>query len=341
MACPGRRAIERQGNETSTIQNWTSISTQVTRMKQSLHLAVAAATMGMITFASAGHFEIGSEVESFNSAYEDKSLYLPYVTIGGNPIKGSDFHAELKTSYSQHDSSAKRDSSNRYRHDILVGNTWSSGDFTFAPEYLLRQDFMSDGSRIYEHRIFPNMSYRINDTFSLGLDGFVALVQAKRQEARGSDHNSDSSVFNYNDYKHEFDFCLDTRISDTQLFTVSVFTEYGKINDMNENDEHRQETAEEWQLRLIYSHNFGNFTLEPFVRIGLSRDVETISGKTLDEKRHRYGVAGSYQLTPEVTLVGEVYGQTQGLEGVNTDGEIYSKDDKNMMFYKIGVNYTF
>lgn len=310
-------------------------------MKQSLRFAVAAATMGMIASASAGYFEIGSEMESFNSAYETDSFYLPYVIVGGNPIEGSNFRAELKTSYRQYDSSEKRNSSNRYRQDITVGNSWSFGDFTFSPQYRLRQDFMSSGSRTYEHRIFPNMSYRINDTFSVALDGFIAPVQAKHQGARGSDHSSDSSAFNYNDYKHEFDVRLHTQISDTQRLTVSVFSEYSKTNDLNQNDGHRQEEMEEWQLRMVYSHNFGDFTLAPFARIGLSRDVETVSGKTLDETRHRYGVSGFYNLSPEVTLVGEVYRQTQVQEGVNDGGEIYSRDDKNMMFYKLGVRYNF
>lgn len=293
--------------------------------------------MGMVAPASAGYFEIGTEVETYNSAYENDNIYLPYVAVGGNPIEGSPFFAELKTSYRQYDSSVNRADSNRYRQDITVGYSWSFGDFTFSPKYVLRQDFMGDASRTYEHRISPNMSYRINDTFSLALDGFFAPVQAKNQATRGNDtENKD-----YNDHKYEFDIRLDTQISETQSFTASVYTEYGKTTDLNENDAHRQENVEEWQLRLIYNHNFGNFTLSPFARIGLSRDVETVSGKTLDENRHRYGVTGSYHLTSDMTLVGEIYYQTQGLENVNDNSKIYSADDKNMMFYKVGVLYNF
>ena len=308
-------------------------------MKQSLRFAVAAAAMGMAATASAGYFEIGSEFEDYNGNYSGSDFVLPYMAIGGNPIEGSAFSAELKTSYRQMTDNAAARSSNRYRQEITVGYSWGFGDFTFAPRYRLRQNFYND-KRDYEHRIYPNMSYRLNDTFSLQLDGFVAPVQAKRQAARGTD----TGLNDYVDYKHELDMRVNTQLSETQRLTVSLYNEYGRTTDLSKadaaNDGDETRNANEWQLRLVYTQNFGDFSLTPFARIGLSKKAQKVDGYKLNENRHRFGLAGSYKLSSDLSLVGETYFQTQKQQDREADQTV-DLSNKNMMFYKVGVRYSF
>ena len=311
-------------------------------MKQSLRFAVAAAAMGMAATASAGYFEIGTELESFNSDYSSSDMVLPYMAVGGNPIEGTPFSAELKTSYRQRNESAAR-GGNRYRQDITVGYSWDFGDFVFAPRYRLRQDFMNSGSRTYEHRFFPNMSYRLNDTFSLQLDGFVAPVQQKRVSARGEDAANGETIGNYTDYKQEFDVRLHTQLSETQRLTVSVFNEYSKNSKMTSaQDGQDQLSASEWQLRVVYSQNFGDFSLTPFARFGLSNKSERVNKEKFDQNRHRFGLAGTYRLSSDLSLVGETYYQTQNQQGfIGDTTQVEDRNDRNMMFYKLGVRYSF
>ena len=308
--------------------------------KGALRSAVACATAAMAMSASAGYFEIGAEIEDYNGVHGDGDFYLPYVTVGGNPIEGSSFTAELKTSQRIMDASDARASSNRYRNDITIGYTFQHGDFTFNPRYRQRQNFYAN-SRDYEHRFFPNMSYRLNDTFSLQLDGFVAPVHKKRQSARGTD--SADQLHDYVDYKHEFDMRLNTQLSETQRLTVSVYNEYSRTTELSKsaaNDGDTTRNANEWQLRVVYSQNFGDFTLTPFARFGLSKTAQKVEGYKLDENRHRFGIAGSYKLSSDLTLVGETYFQTQNQESWNGTNTV-SDSDKNMMFYKVGVRYSF
>ena len=311
-------------------------------MKQSLRFAVAAAAMGMAATASAGYFEIGAEIEDYNGNAGPETFYLPYVTVGGNPIEGSSFTAELKTSQRMMDDFGSRSASNRHRNDITIGYTFQYGDFTFNPRYRQRQNFLASGVREYEHRIFPNMSYRLNDTFSLQLrDGFVAPVQKKNVAARGTD-TADRN--DYVDYKHEFDMRLNTQLSDSQRLTVSIYNEYGRTTDLSKNvaaDAESTRNANEWQLRMVYTQNFGDFSLTPFVRIGLSKKDQTVDGTKKDLNRHRFGLAGSYNLTNDLSLVGETYFQTQKQQDYTVAGGIVDESNKNYMFYKVGVRYSF
>lgn len=314
------------------------------RMKKSLRFAVAAAAMGMAATASAGYFEIGAEIEDYNGTYGDESFYLPYVTIGGNPIEGSSFTAELKTSQRMMDAYGERNSKNRYRNDITIGYTFQHGDFTFNPRYRQRQNFLSSGAREFEHRFFPNMTYRLNDTFSLQLDGFLAPVQKKNQAARGTD--SADGRHDYVDYKHELDMRLNTQLSETQRLTVSIYNEYGRTTDLEKgieaDDGHKTRNANEWQLRLVYTQNFGDFSLTPFARIGLSKKNQNVNGAKLNENRHRFGLAGSYRLSSDLSLVGETYFQTRKKQEYDRiNHSVSDTHNQNMMFYKVGVRYSF
>ena len=307
-------------------------------MKQSLRFAVAAAAMGMAATASAGYFEMGAEIEDYNGEHGAETFYLPYVTVGGNPIEDSSFTAELKTSQRMMDAYGRRSTHNRHRNDITIGYTFQYGDFTFNPRYRQRQNFLASGARDFEHRLFPNMSYRLNDTFSLQLDGFVAPVQKKHQEARGTD--AGDQLHDYVDYKHELEMRLNTQLSESQRLTVSIYNEYGRTTDLSKNvadDADKTRNANEWQLRLVYSQNFGDFSLTPFARIGLNKTAQKVEGYKLDENRHRFGISGSYKLASDLSLVGETYFQTQHQE--NKAGEELSS--KNYMFYKVGVRYSF
>ena len=296
-------------------------------MKQSLRFAVAAAAMGMVATASAGYFEVGTEVESYGSDYSAASdLALPYMAIGGNPIEGSALSLGLKTSHREMTGSSTARSSNRYRQDMSIGYSIESGAFTFKPGYLLRYESYQDGSRNVEHEFMPNMSYTLNDTVSLSLDTMVGVMQKSRLNGRGGDLGSDNS---YNDFKYEVLAAVNTRLSDTQNLAVSIFTEGEDLSDVTGSE---YEGFANWQLRLVYSQNFGDLTLTPYTRIGLSNKAKNANGDKTDQVAQRVGLAASYKLDTDLSLFGETYYQT----AKNGD-----EADKNMMYYKAGVRYNF
>ncbi|HHG9547689.1 TPA: hypothetical protein ACPY16_004819, partial [Escherichia coli] len=61
------------------------------------------------------------------------------------------------------------------------------------------------------------------------------------------------------------------------------------------------------------------------------------NGLSKNNKEIRAGASFSYKIIPSVKLVGEIYRQTTNVE--NYYGE--HSEDKNRMFYKLGINKTF
>jgi len=74
----------------------------------------------------------------------------------------------------------------RARQEYMVSYQYSATEsFTFAPMLAIRHDNLEGDIHSTEWRFHPNMSYKLDDTFNLALDGFVAPV--KRVDRNYSD----------------------------------------------------------------------------------------------------------------------------------------------------------
>ncbi|MDU9478460.1 hypothetical protein F8C04_26495, partial [Escherichia coli] len=102
-------------------------------------------------------------------------------------------------------------------------------------------------------------------------------------------------------------------------------------------------TSDRWQLRGGYDFKATEeFILSPFIRYALSyreQNLESTSNNGLsnNNKEIRTGASLSYTIIPSVKLAGDIYRQTTNVE--NYYGE--HSEDKNRMFYKLGINKTF
>ena len=265
---------------------------------------------------------------------------LPYVGVGFNPIEGSALFVGAKFSQRKMDASSARINT-RDRQEFTVGYSFDLNDqLTFSPKVTARHNsYAAKNTRDTEWRIFPNMSYQLNDTFSLALDGFLAPVGA-RDEARGSDavDASESDRFDYTDYKHELEFRLNTRLADDKRLMTSFYNEFSRKYGHSASST-TETQRNEWQLRVVYTQDFGNFSLSPFARITLHREAQNNINQTKDELRNRFGVVGNYNLTNQLDLVGEIYHQFEN----QRDWTNTAVDDgkKRMMFYKVGLKYNF
>ena len=302
-----------------------------------------ALTASVAMSASAGYIEMGSEFEAYEGDHSGNSFFLPYMAMGVNPIEGSPLSISAKFSQRYMDESDAR-GSNRARQEITAGYSFDIIDrFTFNPMIRVRHnnyDHSPDGNRETEWRIFPNMSYAINDTFTVALEGFVAPVASRTSADRSVEGGVEDGNFDYTDYKHELEYQLHTRIADDKRLTTSFYNEFSKKDGYTSDNPDAEKKRNEWQLRLVYTQDFGNFTLSPFARITLHRKATSASGETKDEIRNRAGIAGSYTLNEDLSLVSEIYRQEENKR--DWDG---SHDDKGgtkaYMFYKVGIRYSF
>ncbi|PSW20251.1 hypothetical protein C9I98_09355 [Photobacterium sanctipauli] len=300
-------------------------------------LLAASIIAGLSTTATAGTIEIGSEVEELNSEYKTSDFMLPYLKATAQPFEGVPLTISFKFSDRQmfEDEVA---ANGRARQEYGIDYVAYAGEkFTFAPGFWLRHnEYAGKNTTDTEYRIYPNMSYQLNDTFKVALNGFFA-PHSQTTTPRGADiaNAEDGERFDYSDYKHELDFQLHTAINDKSKFVTSFYNEYVKTNDVTMADE--QALMNEWQLRLVYTYNFDNFSVSPFARINLHRSFENGAGEEKDQARNRFGVKGGYNFANDLTLVYEVYTQTEEKNNYDNTSDV----DQDKMFYKLGVKYDF
>ena len=96
---------------------------------------------------------------------------------------------------------------------------------------------------------------------------------------------------------------------------------------------------------LYNNHVYINGSIvEKAISIGAKLEIIIPNGSAIvdplewkNNKEIRTGASFSYKIIPSVKLVGEIYRQTTNIE--NYYGE--HSEDKNRMFYKLGINKTF
>ncbi|MGF1722967.1 hypothetical protein L4D20_23430 [Vibrio kyushuensis] len=313
-------------------------------MKLNPLLAALIASFSASAIAS-GSIEVGTEYEDYNSNYSHNDLLLPYLYTSFSPLPDSPLRVGVRFNDRQMMNQIMPEDGNPYRNDrsrqeYLVSYRYNVTDnFTFSPGFRIRhEEYSQNDTRRTEWRVYPNMTYQVNDTVSLGVDGFIAPISAD-MGARGNDQNSaqPNDRFDYTDYLHELDFRFMTKFSDVSRLTTSLMSVYNKIGGVANAGE--LETRNELQLRFVYRHQFGDLTLSPFARIGLLRDDTDAVGNEREHIRHRFGVNGSYVMTNELDL-------TFGLNWQTEDQRDWSNNDVaagavERMVYQLGVRYNF
>ncbi|MBC7001188.1 hypothetical protein BIZ37_01350 [Photobacterium sp. BZF1] len=308
---------------------------------KTLKLLPAAVILGLSGLAQAGYVELGAEYEDFNSSHNHNDFVMPYLATGFTPVADLPLHFAFKFSDKQAtrtstDATSGREFSNdRSRQEYIVWYDYDVTDkFTFSPRLNIRHnEYSQTNTHDTEWRIHPNMTYAYSDMVTLALDGFVAPVTAK-SVSRGNDTGN---LNNYTDYLHELDFQVRTQLNESQAFRASIYSEYKKTSNTTLASE--ADTMEEWQLRLIYSHQFDRFSISPFARLNLKRDFKNAVGEKKDQARNRYGVFGDYLLTSNMNVVYEAYYQSE--EQKNYQNESLEIGDQDKMFYKLGLRYNF
>lgn len=283
-----------------------------------------------------GFVEIGSEYEDYQGSFDSTNTFmLPYLAAGFQPSENIPFHMFFKYSNQNFSGDSSQGKGGRDRQEYGFQYRWKVTDnFDFNPQLIIRHNhYNKTQEHDTEWRIFPNMSYKINDKFKISLDGFIAPHTQSVKDRTGETSNRK----HYTDYKHELDFRLHTQFNDNSGLITSFYNEHFKANDLP-TDSSNTESMDEWQLRLVYSHIIGDLTVQPFARIPLKRTFESASGEQKDQSRLRIGFMGRYKIDTNLALVYEVYGQTE--EQVNFD-QTTNPEDRDYMFYKLGINYTF
>ncbi|USD67930.1 OmpG family monomeric porin [Vibrio sp. SCSIO 43136] len=289
-------------------------------------LTTLVAAMAAATTAQAAYIESGVEHEFYNSEFRaENDNVLPYLAAGFNPVADLPLTVGFKHSDKQmvNDQAAvNAGKADRARQEYMVTYKHSFNDaFTVAPMFAIRHDNneLSIGKKGHatEYRFHPNMSYQLDDTFALALDGFIAPVKIV----------DSVNAKNTSALKSELDFRLNVALNDTQSARVSFYNEAAKADGQDKGNN-------EWQLRAMFTQKFGDLTVTPFVRYDLSRDLENTNKATESKLRHRAGITGSYKLQDNLAVVFE--GNYQA-EQENQKGDF----NKARVFTKVGLNYSF
>ncbi|MGF1758257.1 hypothetical protein L4D76_09985 [Photobacterium sagamiensis] len=291
--------------------------------------------------ASAGFVEVGAEFRDFSTNYETESWFRPYTKWMVNPIEGSPFKVIGRMDYRHYDLPAQRQWGNHARQELYVGYRWKFDDFVFAPKVGFRHASFSNDSRVTEYRVYPNMRYKINSTFSVAIDGFLAPVDVKGVPRMGKAELNEVGInkkvdrVNYSDYTHEIDFILSTKLAKDKRLLASIYSETYRKGKEGRDAKNKQ--VEALELRLAYSQNFGDLRVSPYTYIDISRDIESADGVKREGLRQRYGVEAAYKLTEKLAFQTRIFYQTEEVE----DREHVKQDDKNYMNYKASFKYSF
>ncbi|MDF7681785.1 hypothetical protein PT300_14815 [Enterobacteriaceae bacterium ESL0689] len=299
--------------------------------------------------------ELGFENEQYNHHYNTADVFMPYVATNFSPLDDSKLNISMKymyqNQYGKKHATLSKDKfkTNRDRIEMYAkGYSWKFGDYTLAPELGFRYEAWDidysntskQDKRKLELRFFPNMNYKITKNASLYMNGFIAPVfmQTKQESRKSADFTKGELKTNhYNgDYYQELQVLgVKYTINDNHAAWSSIY-----------NERKHQEYAsryDRWQLRLGYNFKLNDsFNINPYIRYDLyykETNIESSASKglTRDKDEQRYGTTFNYIIHSGFSLTGEVYWQTAHVE--NYQG--VSSEDKNRMFYKLGIRKNF
>ncbi len=299
--------------------------------------------------------ELGFENEQYNYAYRSADVFMPYIKSNFNPVTDSALNVSLTYMYQdQYGKKHKKTSEDRFKTNrdrielYLKGYTLNRGAYSFSPSAGFRYeswDVNYDNPKKQdkwklELRFYPNMTYKLNDQLSLYMNGFVAPVFFKTQQESRKDNNYVKGKLGAKRYNN--DYYQELQILGVRYKFNNDNTLWASVYNERKYNQHSSK-YDRWQLRGGYDFKVTEeFVLSPFIRYDLSyreKNLESTSnnGLSKNNKEIRNGASFSYKIIPSVKLVGEIYRQTTNIE--NYYGE--HSEDKNRMFYKLGINKTF
>jgi|GEM_PF-686312 hypothetical protein len=320
-----------------------------------LSLICLALTMGTQALA-ANSIEFGFENEQYEKMYNDSDTFNPYVKVNLNPKKDSPLQLELKYMYfhqygkNRNEGHNARFKTNKKRIEFFAsGYKYKNNNFTFSPKIGFRFEASdvnrtekpkSQTDRMFNLRLFPNMTYDINDKVQLYLNGFVGPQINRVQHGTRKDHSYDStskdSAIYWHDWYQEIEVIgVKYKLDNKDTFWTSLYNEY-KRNEYKEN-------YTRWQLRTGYNWNVNSkLSINPFIRYDLSYvttndEISSDHGKEKDSHETRIGSTVKYKIDPTLTLGGEIYWQNAKTE----DYKGKDNPDKNRMFYKLSITKAF
>lgn len=299
--------------------------------------------------------EMGFENEQYNHSYDTSNVFMPYISSNFNPIKDSSFNISMKymyqDEYKKKDADLEKDrfKTKRNRFEMYAkGYKWQSGAFTFAPEIGFRYEQwrINDNNtskqdrRKLEIRLFPNMNYNVTQNLNVYFNGFIAPVfmETKQESRKDSSYVKGELGTNkyYGDYYQELQLIgLKYALADKNSVWASFYNEY-------KYQEHGAKYTR-WQLRGGYNWRATeNLNLNPYVRKDIyykETNIESSSNNGLKRRKNetRIGTTANYKITADFSVLGEIYYQNAIVQNYKS---IYS-DDKNRMFYKLAIRYSF
>lgn len=324
-------------------------------------ILLLASILSVGTFAAT--IEIGFENEQYDDKgtnnYNRSDVFMPYISGSFNPLDGSKLKIDFKYMYQDQYGKERGEGTNarfktqRDRFEMFAsGYSYKNGDFAFNPKVGFRYEQWSinDNSsssqtkRNLSLRFFPDMNYKITSTTNLYLSGFTGpLFTETKQESRkdsGYKKGDLDTNYYYGDWYQEVQLIgVRQTLPNKDSIWASLYNEYKYL-------EHSAEYMR-WQLRGGY--NWGatdKLAINPFIRYDLhyeekGKESSSLSGsnngKTRDKDETRIGTTFSYKFDPTLTLVGEVYWQSA--KNISFDGK--KSDDKDRMFYKLGLRKAF
>lgn len=314
-------------------------------MKMNYNCCTAAMCMVFtgVSTAFAGSISIGQEREYFISSGDRNKIDSAqnYVEVNFNPIER--LNVFVKGAYRDQLQEASRQSRNRARQEVKIRyNFGTYGNWSFNPGFDWKMDNYGShpmNTREFEYKFVPQMSYRINDTYSIGIDGFIGIVEHYRG-ARGddlNDPNHGSKRYTYYDYKHEFEPRLNIRVNSHSNLSLRLFNEYSKESKKKGTEDFSQLYGREWQFRAQWSQAFNNWNYRVFVRPPSSRDRINVDGSVRNDSRWRAGAAGSYSVLNDLNVFWEVYYDAE--KQYHWDGSFNKEAEK--VFFKFGLQHRF
>lgn len=310
-------------------------------MKKVLAGIMMMGAIGMTAQASPrGTVEIGFENEKNSSTNKKSDMILPYVKTKTFFNETTPYYVEANYSFRHQHEKDSGDRDKRQRYELFFGGySLATENFAFTPKIGFRHEEFSNVENGTANRtiwrVYPNMSYKINDTNSVSLSGFIAPISTNRSgESASGDVGGDYDK-EYTDYLHELELGHTYRLNDHQSLTTSIYNEYEK--------NHYVRTAEIWELRFRFNHAMenGKTTISPFTRLPINRESRTIneSGRyTEDTNRIRIGVAGSHKVSDDWTMLGEVYYQNTTSTETSSGS---TKASNDLYFLKLAMRYSY
>lgn len=308
---------------------------------------------GLLSFQAIGanSIEFGFENEQYDSTYNDSDMIAPYTKLNFNPLKNSPLQLEFKYMYfhqygkNRNEGHNDRFKTHKDRYEFFAsGYKYQNGNFIFAPKIGFRYEVSdvnnaknsSQDKSMFNLRIFPNWTYKINDNIQLYLNGHTGPMINKVQQGTRLVNNGTSATY-WDDWYQEMEVLgVKYKLRNNDSIWASLFNEYKKR-------EHKDEFTR-WQLRVGYNWNATEkLSINPFMRYDLSYDItdkkETSSTykEEKDGKEIRIGSTFKYKINPTLSFGGEIYWQQATVDNYTKTRDEY----KHRMFYKLSITKLF